>query len=123
MLMVGVYPDHALNVNFPKGITERPSIERPTTVHSLTLAVSIGALPAGKWHVEPIIRLPNGQSIQSITPLDIEASEAGSINLLLKFTPLLVPMEGIYKLEFEINGEKLSFPLTIQFLPKIEALG
>lgn len=115
LLMFGVYPDHVVQLNFPKEVLARPSKEMPTVIPAITIAVVLFDLPPGKREIAPKILLPTGEVSQNMSAISVETLEANTVNLLFNFAPLLVPMEGRYQLEFEVDGEKLSFPLTIKF--------
>lgn len=115
LLMLGVYPDHVIQLNFPKDVAVRPTKEMPTVMNSLSIVVVIFEMPPGKRRVEPNMHLPNGEVSQKMAAVEFDTAETNTANLLFNFTPLFIPMEGIYRLEFEIDGERLSFPITIRF--------
>lgn len=120
LLMVGVYPDHTVVVNFAKGAVNRPTKEKPAAMPSLTFGLTLLELQAGKRQAAPVLRLPSGEPHHTINPVDFDIKETRTVNLLFKLTPFVIPIDGVYTLELKVDEELLKFPVMFKFAEKQE---
>lgn len=115
-LMVGVYPDRVLLVNFPKGSNARPTLENPMAIGSLAMMVTVSGLLAGERTVQPVLTFPDGSPAPiNLTPLTFRTELGRSANLLLKFTPFLIAQEGNYTLSMTIDDTLVESSLEVRF--------
>lgn len=106
LLLVGLYADRVLVMNIPRSAGVKLSAETPAGIASLAVVLTLVGLAPGEMTLATRLVLPDGtQSMQQLPDQKLKVVAGGSNNVVLKFSPFIVPQAGTYTLSTAFDGQ------------------
>jgi hypothetical protein len=114
-LIIGLFVDDQVLVNNPL----EPKPEKPIALQSITVLVSLIDC-AGRFDAETSLYGPDGAVIfegrkieGGVTAHDGESVGLKNMNLILKFSPFMIPSYGDYRLDLKLDKKTYKYEFRI----------
>lgn len=107
---LGLYPDDTVQIQLNAGVDPASRI----VLSRLCILVAISGLPVGEHAIKPYLIYPDGRAAPGIAERKVKQIANGSVNVICKLEPLVIPEFGEYKFEVRVGKHKFvhSFSLV-----------